>query len=107
MNVLALENEAVNQHFVTQAEVLRALNIDEARVRAEESAMRDYVVATTNDRRVLGSMNDFANMLDAYLHDRSLTETALHLAEAPCSPLAIRTHGRSPSPSFRRQPCAW
>lgn len=72
-------------------QVLRALKIDEAQVRAEENAMRDYVVATTNDRRVLGSLNDFVNMLEAYLDDRSLTEVALHLAEAPCSPLGMKS----------------
>lgn len=53
--------------------------------------MRDYVVRTTNDRRVLGSMNDFTNMLDAHLDGRALTEVALHLAESPCSPLGMQT----------------
>jgi uncharacterized protein DUF6933 len=70
-------------------QVLRALKIEESRVVAEENAMRDYVVTTTNDRRVLGSMTDFANMLDAYLDDRSLTEVAHHLAEAPCGPIGM------------------
>jgi hypothetical protein len=55
-------------------QVLRALHVDEAKVIAEESAMHDYVVTTTNDRRVLGSMNDFAWLLESYLDDRSLTE---------------------------------
>jgi hypothetical protein len=72
-------------------QVLRALKIDERKVAAEEDAMRAAVMATTNDRRVLGSMTDFANMLDAYLDDRSLTEVALHLAESPCSPLGMKS----------------
>jgi hypothetical protein len=71
-------------------QVLRAMKIEEAKVRAEESAMRDYVVATTNDRRVLGSMNDFAWMMEAYVEDHSLWEVALKLAEAPCGPLGMR-----------------
>lgn len=76
-------------------QVLRALKIDEAKVVAEVSAMSDMVVATTNDRRVLGSMNDFVNMLDGYLDDRPLTEVALHLAEAPCSPIGMKSPGEA------------
>jgi uncharacterized protein DUF6933 len=72
-------------------QVLRALNIDEGKIAVEEEAMRDFVMAPTNNRRVLGSMNDFANMLDAYLDDRSLTEVALHLTESPCSPLGMNS----------------
>jgi hypothetical protein len=62
-----------------------------AKVAEEEDAMRDAVMATTNNRRVLGSMNDFANMLDAYLDDRCLTEVALHLADSPCSPIGMNS----------------
>jgi hypothetical protein len=72
-------------------QMLRALKISEAKVLAEEDAMRDAVMTTTNNRRVLGSMTDFANMLEAYLDDRSLTEVALHLAESPCSPLGMQS----------------
>ena len=72
-------------------QVLRALGIGEAKVAEEEDAMRDAVMATTNNRRVLGSMNDFANMLDAYLDDRCLTEVALHLADSPCSPIGMNS----------------
>jgi hypothetical protein len=70
-------------------QVLRALKIAEDKIAAEEEAMREAIMTTTNDRRVLGSMNDFANMLDAYLDDRSLTEVALHLSDSPCSPLGM------------------
>lgn len=71
--------------------ILRALGIQDAKVAGEEEAMRDAVMTTTNDRRVLGSMNDFANMLEAYIDDRSLTDVALHLAESPCSPLGMKS----------------
>ena len=57
---------------------------------AEEEAMRDAVMATTNDRRVLGSMNDFAFMTEAYVEDLSLADAALKLAECPCSPLGMK-----------------
>ncbi len=72
-------------------QVLRALKIDETKISAEEEGMRDVIVAKTNDRRVLGSMTDFANMLDAYLDERTLTEVALHLAAAPCSPIGMKS----------------
>jgi hypothetical protein len=51
--------------------------------------MGPCTVTGTNDRRVLGSMNDFVRMLDAYLDGRPLVEVALHLAQAPCSPLGM------------------
>jgi hypothetical protein len=69
--------------------VLRALKIQEDKVAIEEEAMREAVMAPTDNRRVLGSMTDFTNMLDAYLDDRSLTDVALHLADSPCSPLGM------------------
>jgi hypothetical protein len=72
-------------------QVLRALKIEEAKVVAEVNAMRDMVVATTNDRRVLGSMNDFVFMLDGYVEDHSLQGVALKLAESPCSPLKMKS----------------
>jgi hypothetical protein len=72
-------------------QVLRALNVDEARIAAEQEGMQDFVVAKTNDRRVLGSMNDFVNMLEAYLSDQSLLGAALKLAESPCSPIGMKS----------------
>jgi hypothetical protein len=72
-------------------EVLRALGIPEAKVVEELSGLHDLVVAPTNDRRVLGSMNDFAWMMQGYFEDtRSLLDVALKLSEAPCSPLGMK-----------------
>ena len=51
--------------------------------------MNECRVAKTNSRQVLGSMLDFANMLEVYLDGRPLVEVALHLSEAPCSPIAM------------------
>jgi hypothetical protein len=48
------------------------------------------LVAPTNDRRVLGTMNDFGRMLEDYLDGRALVEVALHLADAPYSPVGMR-----------------
>ena len=72
-------------------DILRALGIREAQVVAEAEVMRDLVVAPTNNRRVLGSMNDFAWMMEAYLEDTpTLLAVALKLAESPCSPLGMK-----------------
>jgi hypothetical protein len=71
-------------------QILRALKIPADKVAAEEEAMRDAVMTTTNDRRVLGSMNDFSFMAEAYVEDLSLPDAALKLAECPCSPLGMK-----------------
>lgn len=71
-------------------EVLRSLGVSASTIAAEANAMREAVVATTNDRRVLGSMNDFADMLPFYLEGHSMLEASLKLAEAPCSPLGMK-----------------
>jgi hypothetical protein len=73
-------------------EILRAVGIPEAKVAEELGAMRAVVVAPTNDRRVLGSLNDFAFMAEGYTEHfdgLSLRDVALKLAEAPCSPLGM------------------
>lgn len=70
-------------------EMLMALGIDRRKALAEMAAMHECILTGTNDRRVLGTMNDFGRMLDFYLDGRSLAEVSLHLAEAPCSPLAM------------------
>jgi hypothetical protein len=71
------------------ADVLRALGLAERKVAAEVRAMSAYAVTVTNDRRVLGSMNDFGRMIDSYLDHRSFVEVALLLAQAPCSPIGM------------------
>jgi hypothetical protein len=68
-------------------QAIRALAIDEAKVATEVEAMTECTVATTNSRRVLGSMNEFVFQLEAYLDGRPLVEVALHLADTPCSPI--------------------
>jgi|CZKU01.1.fsa_nt_gi hypothetical protein len=90
--VEAAPYKTMTSRFVAATgEVLRALGVPDANVAVELDAMRELVMTTTNNRRVLGSMTDFANMLEAYLDDRSLTEVALHLADSPCSPLGMKS----------------
>ncbi len=51
--------------FVEAAgEMMIALGIDRQKVLAEMSGMNEWVVTTTNDRRVLGTINDFGRMLE-------------------------------------------
>jgi hypothetical protein len=78
----------------TQAvgEMLTTLGVDGPTVTSELAAMDERVVSTSNDRRVTGILVDFASLLDSYLDARPLVEVALHLADAPCSPLS----GRAP-----------
>jgi hypothetical protein len=73
------------------AQVLRALRIDPEKVATEVNAMGEVIVTSAKDRKVLGSLNDFVRMLDAYLDERSLTDVALELAEAPCGPLGMKS----------------
>jgi hypothetical protein len=78
--------------------VLGALGIDPKKIASEVDAMGACVVTTTNDRSVLGSMNDFSQMLDSYLDERTLTEVSLRVAQAPCGPIGMA----SPDDATRR-----
>jgi hypothetical protein len=69
--------------------VFESLELDQQKVAGDLASMKERTVATANNRRVLGSMNDFARILDAYLDGRTLVDVALQLAEAPCSPLGM------------------
>jgi hypothetical protein len=72
--------------------VLSRLGIDAAAAQAEVNAMADATYSTTSSRRVLGSMNDFWNLLDGYWSPRAdLTNVALRIADAPCSPLGMES----------------
>lgn len=76
-------------------EILMALGIDRPAVLAEMAAMSECTMAATNDRRVLGTINDFGRMLEFYLDGRPLPEVAMHLAEAPCSPIGMESPRRA------------
>ena len=72
-------------------QMLRALGVSEETIAAEQEAMRDGVIGKTASRQVLGSMNDFAWMLDAYRRAGTLLEVSLRLAETPCGPLKMNS----------------
>lgn len=87
------------------AEVLRAMAIPQRDVDAEEREMAAVVFAPTANRQVLGSMTDFAYLLDAYREPpASLLEASLKLAEAPCSPLGMESPRRATMQLFSATP---
>ena len=89
-------------------EVLRALGVAEGDVRQELEHMRDVRFAKTASRQILGSMNDFAFMLEmgmkleADTGPRLLLEEALQLARAPCSPIAMDSPKKATCALFSR-----
>ena len=73
-------------------EMLRAIGISERVVDVELAAMAEAKISTTASRTVLGSMNDFAFMLESHLaQGGTLMEMALRLAESPCSPIGMNS----------------
>ncbi len=75
---------------VALSQMLRALDIDAAFIARELAAMDDVVIATTQSRSVLGTINDFAFHVQWALHGQStltLHQLSLELAETPVRPL--------------------
>ena len=86
-------------------DVLEALGVAEHSVRNEEREMADVAIGRTASKRVLGSMNDFAWMVDGYLEGTtSLLDVSLRLAETPCSPLEMDTPRRTTVAVFAGKP---
>ena len=73
--------------------VLRLHGIDDAFLRAEREAMRDVRIARTNDRSVVGVMNEFAFHGQLHWNDglQDLGELSLRMAGMPLGPLYDRT----------------
>jgi hypothetical protein len=76
------------------ATVLGAHGVPEAMIRAEREHMRQYRIAATANRSVVGIMNEFTFLADAYRNEirPDLLALAVRLARTPCSPL-YRSHG--------------
>lgn len=78
-------------------DVLLQLGVNSKLIEAEQNEMRTFAYARTQNRRVLGSLNDFMFMLTHDLNARpnaSLTEHSLHLARTPCTPIGHRSPDR-------------
>ena len=72
------------------AAVLWGLGIHAAAIQREVEATREAVIATTNSRSHLGTLNDFSFMLSWQLPDRAdldLVQAALELSHTPVGPL--------------------
>jgi hypothetical protein len=68
-------------------QVLQRLGVASALIEREQNEMRAFAYSRTQNRRVLGQLNDLMFQLSWYLHDRpeeSFLAHSLHLAETPC-----------------------
>ncbi|HKO47140.1 MAG TPA: hypothetical protein VJV79_05420 [Polyangiaceae bacterium] len=77
------------------SEVLRAIGVPNAAIQAELLQMETVMIAATASRTVLGSMNDFVNMLSFDPPGLPLLARALSLAESPCSPIGMDSPKRA------------
>jgi uncharacterized protein DUF6933 len=85
--------------------VLEVIGVAEHAVRNEEREMANVAIGRTVSKRVLGSMNDFAWMIDGYLEGTTfLLDVSLRLAEMPCSPLEMDTPRRVTVALFSAKP---
>lgn len=82
-------------------DVLAAVGIPAGAIERELVEMRAVAVATTANRHVLGSMNDFRVMLE-FPQERgeTLLATALFLAETPCGPIRMESPRRATVAAF-------
>jgi hypothetical protein len=72
------------------AAVLWGLGVEAAAINREVAATREAVIAKTDNRSLLGTLNDFAFMLQRQLPDRpdlDLVQAALELSHTPVQPL--------------------
>ena len=75
------------------AEVLRRLDVDEAVIALECSSTVDHRLAATKSRSVVGSMNEFSYLAEAYRTgalEPDLVELSIELSATPCGPLYRR-----------------
>ena len=74
---------------------MRAIGVPDAAIQAELLEMETVMIAATASRTVLGSMNDFVNMLSFDPPGLPLLARALSLAESPCSPIGMDSPKRA------------
>jgi hypothetical protein len=74
--------------------VLKGLKVPQRFIDEELDRMEPMYFGSTNNRSILGSMNDFITMLRWELEKqeyRTLTQLSLTLAETPCGPLGMKS----------------
>lgn len=83
------------------AEMLVALGVPDGAIDRELAEMASFAVGATANRQVLGSMNDFARMLEVPQDPgESLLSAALLLSEAPCGPIGMESPRRAAVAAF-------
>ena len=73
------------------AALLEAIGIEASAIDDELREMSEHGVGKTSNRRVLGSMNDFAWLLEAAPESETLLNAARVMADAPCSPIGMES----------------
>jgi hypothetical protein len=89
-------------------EVLLRLGVAPHLVHAEQAAMQTFSYARTQNRSVLGSLNDFIFLLSHYVAGNpaaSLLEHSLHLAHTPCAPIGPGFPDKVTRELFQAQAC--
>jgi hypothetical protein len=74
--------------------VLKGLKVPQRLIDEELDRMEPMYFGPTNNRGILGSMNDFVAMLRWELEKqeyRTLTQLSLTMAETPCGPLGMKS----------------
>jgi hypothetical protein len=87
---LAPAASVLNRFPDSLATVLTAAGVDEWFINSEVAAMTEHRVAKTNNRSVLGVMNEFVYLGGAYHsagHGDDLVSLSLRLADTPVGPL--------------------
>ena len=77
--------------------MLEKLGVAPPFIERELFEMRAFAYGRTQNRQILGSLNDLVFQLSWYMHhnpEKSLLEHSLHLAETPCSPIGMESPDR-------------
>ena len=85
--------------------ILRAISIPAALAAIEADRAMEYTVARTENRRVLGVMNDFAHMAKYFPTDKSSFEASLWLSETPSKPIDYDSPAMRTRKLFSTRPC--
>lgn len=100
-----LEN-LVPRFLGSLSEILKTLQVPPAAIARELEAMQPIYFGRTNNRVVLGSMNDFVSMFRFALErnpDSTDFDWSIFLARTPCSPLGMKSPDRV-APRLLRNP---
>jgi hypothetical protein len=83
-------NTLMERFRAATGELLGLLGASQNSITLELAEMGDARIERTNSRQVLGSMTDFAFLLEGYLEGGdALMSASLRLAEAPCGPIGM------------------